>query len=110
MSFRAVVCCVRPQRVIDVFPRRKVLCAPATHYRFLMCCGELCAPARTVDVFPHGGKLCAPTTRYRCSSASLCVNVRSKAWASIRHAASIAKFAPVGDLHRDDVTDGSTGT
>eukprot|EP00972_Heterocapsa_arctica_P095428 14073034-Heterocapsa_arctica.AAC.1 len=35
MSFRAAVCCVRPQRVIYVCPRRGVLCAPATRYRCL---------------------------------------------------------------------------
>eukprot|EP00972_Heterocapsa_arctica_P086986 12821751-Heterocapsa_arctica.AAC.1 len=69
MSFRAVVCCVLPQRVIDVFPRRGVLCAPATHY---ICLSVLrravrsrnalympfraaasCAlPQRVIDVFP----------------------------------------------------------
>eukprot|EP00972_Heterocapsa_arctica_P064000 9442627-Heterocapsa_arctica.AAC.1 len=35
MSFRAAVYCVRPQCVIDVFPLRGALCAPATRYTCL---------------------------------------------------------------------------
>eukprot|EP00972_Heterocapsa_arctica_P111127 16360613-Heterocapsa_arctica.AAC.1 len=50
-------------------------------------------PQRTIDVF-----------------AGLYERIRSTAWASTRFATAMALFAPIGDLHREDVTDGRTGT